>query len=129
MSPEVAAVAGASSALVLLLVVVLVVDHFYGPMPAIRRFRGYLAAAAGVLLAIVTFGLLKRRKAPVEAVEPSKPQYYDDQPERELDKDAANLDLEHAAANREADDANKDLADLGARADARDALLRKLERD
>ena len=99
-------------------------DHFKGPLPYIRAARGYLAAGAGLLLAVLTLGLVRRKPTKLPTKLPTKT--FDDKPALELVKDAANLDLETDAAKRENEHATTDLADLDARAAERDILLGEL---
>ena len=117
MSPELAAVVGACSALAVLLVIALVVDHFFGPLPVVRKVRGWLGVVLGVLLAIVSLGLLKRPKKPAEdpKPEPVDPKEFNDDVATDNKKAALDTDVARAgdAARRPStDDLQSELDNL-----------------
>ena len=126
MSPGVTAIVWAAASLGVLLAVALVVDHFFGPLPVIRKARKGIGVGVGALLVVVSFGLLRRPKRESDATTHAVPKEFDDAPEQQLKKDAANLDLDVVEAARQAGDAVVVVVDLGARADARDELLKEL---
>lgn len=128
MSPGWAFVGGALTAIAVLIGILLIVDHFWGPLPTFRKYRDKAAVAAAVIGTLGLYLLFRKKKvAPDDTPEP-KPKEFDDAEVIEDTKDAADLDLDRANAERAAADAASDVVDLDARAAQRDAALRELER-
>lgn len=107
------AIATGFTAVVLL--AVLAWDHFKGPLPYVRAGRGYIAAAIGLLLTILTLGLLRKRRPDGEPDVPPQPRVFDDATTIENHKAAADTDVDaagDAAATPSLDDLQSELDKL-----------------
>ena len=115
MSPEISAALGALAALGGLLLIALVVDQFFGPLPTFRKHRDKVLAGLGGLVGVVLFVLTFGKRKPKPKPEPVKPKEYDDAKIIEIEKDAADLDVDaagDAAGEPSLDDLQSELDNL-----------------
>jgi hypothetical protein len=92
------ALIAAGTVLLVLAAVLLIVDRWVRPLPTVRKYRDALlkglGAVATVLLALATFGLLRKKKPEPKEPEPVEPEEFDDAKAIENEKAALDTDAQ-----------------------------------
>lgn len=98
------------TAVAAVLLTLLILDRFAFEIPYVRKFREVVLGALGILVGFLLFW--RKRDDDPDEPEPEKPTEYDDDPERELDRKADDLDLDSGSTDRDLDelrDSNEEL--------------------